>query len=70
MYLQINDTIFHNWKIKKILGEGSFGVVYEIEREEFGRKYRAAAKVISIPKNQSEYMDETQISPNYSRELN
>ncbi|MCM1499181.1 MAG: PASTA domain-containing protein [Clostridium sp.] len=57
MRLQENDTIFHNWKIKKIIGEGSFGTVYEIEREEFGRTYKAAAKVISIPKNQSDYMD-------------
>lgn len=57
MQLHENDTIFHNWKIKKIIGEGSFGTVYEIEREEFGRTYKAAAKVISIPKNQSDYMD-------------
>ena len=56
MRLQENDTIFHNWKIKKIIGEGSFGTVYEIEKKEFERTYRAAAKVISIPKNQSDYM--------------
>ncbi|MDE6749054.1 MAG: protein kinase [Lachnospiraceae bacterium] len=49
MQLQTNDTIFHNWKIKKLIGVGSFGTVYEIEREEFGHIYRAAAKVITIP---------------------
>lgn len=57
MHLQVNETIFHNWKIKKVIGEGSFGVVYEIEREEFGRVYKAAAKVISIPKDQYDYRD-------------
>ncbi len=57
MRLQLNDIIFNNWKIKKVIGEGSFGVVYEIEREEFGHIYKAAAKVISIPKSQYDYMD-------------
>ncbi|MCM1181365.1 MAG: serine/threonine protein kinase [Clostridium sp.] len=49
MDLQMGDTIFYNWKIKKLIGNGNFGMVYEIEREEFGRMYHAAAKVISIP---------------------
>ncbi len=55
MGLQNNDTIFHDWKIKRIIGEGSFGTVYEIEKKEEFRTYRAAAKVISIPKNQQDY---------------
>lgn len=54
MRLQKNDIIFHNWKVKRIIGEGSFGTVYEIEREEFGRIYRAAAKVIPIPDDVNE----------------
>lgn len=49
MQLQKNDIIFHNWKINRVIGTGSFGTVYEIEREEFGRVYKAAAKVITIP---------------------
>lgn len=49
MSLQTGDTIFYNWKIKKVIGNGTFGRVYEIEREEFGHIYYAAAKVISIP---------------------
>lgn len=49
MQLQTNDTIFHNWKVNRVIGSGSFGTVYEIEREEFGRTYKAAAKVITIP---------------------
>lgn len=42
------------WKIKKLLGEGSFGKVFEIEREDFGRTYKAALKVITIPQSESE----------------
>lgn len=53
----LNETIFHNWKVKRIIGAGNFGTVYEIEREEFGRIYRAAAKVISIPKEPGEVQE-------------
>lgn len=49
MQLQKNDIVFHNWKVNSVIGSGSFGTVYEIEREEFGRVYKAAAKVITIP---------------------
>ena len=37
------------WESVKLLGEGSFGRVYEICREEFGYPQRAALKVITIP---------------------
>lgn len=39
------------WISEKLLGEGSFGKVYEIRREEFGTTYKAALKVITIPQN-------------------
>jgi len=42
------------WKIRRLIGEGSFGKVFEIEREDFGRTYRAALKAITIPQSQSE----------------
>ena len=43
------------WEIVKKLGNGSFGSVYEIERnDEFGNTEKAALKVISIPKEDSE----------------
>lgn len=54
MQLKKDDVIFHNWKVKDIIGIGSFGTVYEIVREEFGRIYRAAAKVISVPSDMDE----------------
>ncbi len=56
MQLQ-KDVIFHNWKVKNRIGAGNSGTVYEIERQEFGRTYRAAAKVIFIPKESGEIQE-------------
>lgn len=42
------------WKVVRQLGQGSFGSVFEIRREEFGETYVAALKVISIPQDESE----------------
>lgn len=53
-YYRQYEPIFGAWKIKNKLGEGNFGAVYEIEREDFGTTYRAALKTITIPKNQAE----------------
>lgn len=46
--------VWNGWKIDRFLGEGSFGKVYRIVREEFGHTYEAALKVLEIPQNQSE----------------
>lgn len=51
----IGKTIFQHWHVTDIVGEGSFGKVYKIQREEFGVKYEAALKVITVPKNINEY---------------
>lgn len=48
------NKIWGNWEIKKFLGEGSFGQVYQIEKKEFDYTYKAALKVITIPKSQDE----------------
>lgn len=53
-YYRQYEPIFGAWTIKRKLGEGNFGAVYEIEREDFGTTYRAALKTITIPKNQAE----------------
>lgn len=42
------------WKTVRKLGDGTYGSVYEIRREEYGVTYRAALKVISVPVNESD----------------
>lgn len=48
------------WRIVRKLGKGGFGAVYEIERDIYGAKEKAALKIISIPE------DESQIEADYS----
>ena len=48
------EPIFGSWHIVKLLGEGNFGRVFEIEREDFGTTYKAALKIITVPQNESE----------------
>lgn len=49
------EKLWSEWKVDEFIGEGSFGKVYKIVREDFGHTYVAALKVIEIPQNQSEY---------------
>ena len=42
------------WTTVRLLGRGSFGAVYEIEREVLGHKEKAALKVITIPQSGDE----------------
>lgn len=65
----IGSVVLGHWKLLRLIGEGSFGKVYEAQREDFGRIYKAAIKIISIPQNQSEVksvradgMDEESVS--------
>ena len=51
----IGSTVFEKWIIKHKLGEGSFGTVYEVQREDFGEVYRAALKVITVPQSDAEF---------------
>ena len=53
-YYKRYEPIFGSWHIVREIGEGNFGKVFEIERRDFGRIYKAALKVITVPKNQSE----------------
>lgn len=50
----VGSIVFENWAIKRKIGEGSFGQVYEIQREDFGQIYRAALKVITVPQSEAE----------------
>ncbi|MBE5882023.1 MAG: serine/threonine-protein kinase [Lachnospiraceae bacterium] len=45
------------WECVRQIGAGAFGKVYEIQREEYGKVYKAALKVITIPQNPSEVQD-------------
>ena len=42
------------WETVRLIGRGSFGAVYEIERDVYGHKEKAAMKVITIPQSESD----------------
>ncbi|MCL2828254.1 MAG: protein kinase [Oscillospiraceae bacterium] len=47
-------AIWPEWQVVEQLGEGSFGKVYKVVREDHGVTSTAAVKVISIPQNDAE----------------
>ncbi len=64
------------WEVVRKIGSGSFGAVYEIRRDVFGREERAALKVLSIPESQEEVeelytegYDEASITTHYKEHL-
>lgn len=50
----VGETVFGKWKLVREIGEGSYGKVYEAHREDYGEIYKAAVKIITVPKSQSE----------------
>ncbi|WP_297233442.1 serine/threonine-protein kinase [uncultured Flavonifractor sp.] len=48
------DIVLGKWMLTRFIGEGSFGKVFEAKREDFGRTYKAAIKIVTIPQSQSE----------------
>lgn len=52
-----HEPLWGVWKIDSFIGKGNYGKVYKIYREESGRKIYAAAKIISVPKEQSEIQE-------------
>lgn len=40
---------YRDWHVVREIGAGSFGKVYEIQKEDFGYTYKSALKIISIP---------------------
>jgi len=54
MEFSMESVVLDGWKIIRLLGEGSYGKVFEIERSEFGQTYRAALKVITVPQSSAE----------------
>ena len=54
MKYTIGTKVFGDWEIKKEIGAGGFGVVYEIEKNNYGILVKSALKVIRIPASKSE----------------
>ncbi|MCI6742542.1 MAG: serine/threonine-protein kinase [Faecalibacterium prausnitzii] len=54
-YYKQYEPFFGSWYIKRFIGAGSYGKVFEIERrDEFDTVYTGALKAITIPSSQSE----------------
>lgn len=51
--------IWPKWSVESVLGQGSFGTVYKVRREEHGYSSCAAVKVIRIPHDASEIRELT-----------
>ena len=54
MEYSVDAAVLDGWNVTRLLGEGSYGKVFEIERSEFGQTYRAALKVITVPQSSAE----------------
>ena len=45
----ILEKAWPGWKVVRLIGEGAYGKVYEIQKTDFGEAFSAALKVIQIP---------------------
>lgn len=66
------ENVWKDWKVTRLIGEGSFGKVYEIVRNNFGIEEHSALKVITIPTSTAEIqsfrnegMDENSVTEYY-----
>ena len=48
-------VVFDNWILGEEIGSGSYGRVFSAERRDLGEVYRAAVKIITVPRSQSEF---------------
>ena len=48
------DKVLGNWTLTRLIGEGSYGYVYEAERVDYNQVYKAAIKIITIPQSHEE----------------
>ena len=53
MSINIGDR-WNGYTVASLIGEGSYGKVYKITREEFGHTYASALKVIRVPQSEAE----------------
>ncbi len=54
-YYKRYEPFFGAWYIKRYIGAGSYGKVFEIERRDFDTVFTGALKAITIPADKSEY---------------
>lgn len=54
MEYNIGTIVFGEWEIKRLLGEGGYGRVFEIEKTNYGITTKSALKVIRVPGSTSE----------------
>ena len=55
--METDKMLWPGWETIRLIGRGSFGAVYEIARDNYGHKEKAALKVISIPQSASDIDD-------------
>lgn len=48
------EPLFGAWYFERLIGSGSYGKVYEISRNERGKTYHSAVKIITIPQTDDE----------------
>ena len=53
----LGEISWPGWETVRLIGRGSFGAVYEIEKNILGYLEKAALKVISIPQNTADLED-------------
>jgi hypothetical protein len=51
------DIVLQNWKLTRLIGEGNHSSVFEAERVDSRRVYKAAIKIITITRSSSEIKD-------------
>lgn len=76
MIMDVSEVSWSGWKTVGVLGRGSFGAVYEIQRDMLGDTEKAALKVISIPRSENEIQelyndgyDDESITDTYQEQL-
>jgi len=57
MSTSLQPPVYPGWQTVNAIGRGSFGTVYEIQRDLYGDTEKAALKVISLPYNDSDIDD-------------
>lgn len=51
------EPLWGKWKVDSLIGEGTYGSVFKIYREEWGQRFESACKLISYPKSEADIND-------------